>query len=73
MTPEDFPTLRAVHFKELNQEMESEQEHDMHSDDVTKHRFGGAEKDDTENISVESVGEFIDLMLADKLEKYVKT
>lgn len=58
---EDFPTLRAVHFKELEQDGKEEQDElDVHSDDVTKHRFGGAEKDETENISVESVGEFID-------------
>jgi hypothetical protein len=40
---------------------------------INKYRFGGEEKDDTLNLDVKKVGEFIESILENKAEKWLKS
>jgi hypothetical protein len=75
VVPADYPTLRAIFFKEPNDDQkEPELEADPQpDDDIQKYRFGGNENDDTEKMTVETIKEFIDNIFAQKIDKFIKS
>lgn len=68
VTPEQFPTLRAILFKEPTQDPHDSEM--TQEDDIVKYRFGNNENDDTDKLTEESLVQFIDDVNENNIDRF---